>query len=123
MADSNNNNAATGGAVGVNGGLPIHMRDMRDFKVKKVVDTKASKGRKMRYTVHEKLQNFMAAEDRGGWGERQRGELFASLLGRRVVLGEGEGDDAEEGRGDKEMDGDVDGNGDGKEEGGLRLFG
>ena len=87
----------------------------RDFKVKKVVDTKASKGRKMRYTIHEKLQNFMAPEDRGRWGERQRGELFASLLGRRVGLGE----DEEEGRGDEEMvDGDVD-----VDEGGLRLFG
>ena len=32
-----------------------------ELKVKKTVDTKASKGRKMRYTVHEKLQNFMVA--------------------------------------------------------------
>ncbi|KAI4263127.1 MAG: hypothetical protein L6R35_007358, partial [Caloplaca aegaea] len=35
------------------------------IRKKKPVDTKASKGRKMRYTVHEKLQNFMAPEDRG----------------------------------------------------------
>lgn len=52
---------------------------------KKAVDTKASKGRKMRYTVHEKLQNFMAPEDRSTWGERQASELFAGLLGRKVV--------------------------------------
>ena len=97
-------------------GGAVALPSQRDFKVKKVVDTKASKGRKMRYTVHEKLQNFMAPEDRGRWGERQRGELFASLLGRRVGLGEGEG---EEGRGEGEMD--VDGEGD--EEEGLRLFG
>lgn len=57
-------------------------------KVKKKVDTKASKGRKMRYTVHEKLQNFMAPEDRGSWGERRIDELFGSLLGRRLVLAE-----------------------------------
>ena len=56
----------------------------------KMVDTKASKGRKMRYTVHEKLQNFMAPEDRGTWGERQRDELFGGLFGRRVGLGEDE---------------------------------
>ena len=61
-------------------------------KVKKQVDTKASKGRKMKYTVHEKLQNFMAPEDRGTWGERQVDELFGSLLGREIVLGESTGD-------------------------------
>jgi protein AATF/BFR2 len=60
----------------------------REAKTKKVVDTKASKGRKLRYTVHEKLQNFMAPEDRGAWGERQADELFGSLFGRRVGLGE-----------------------------------
>jgi len=79
------------------------------------VDTKASKGRKMRYTVHEKLQNFMAPDDRGRWGERQRNELFASLLGRRVGLGEDEGGD---GIGDGIGDEVGEGN-----EGGLRLFG
>ncbi|KAI4174134.1 MAG: hypothetical protein LQ346_008275, partial [Caloplaca aetnensis] len=43
--------------------LPIP--GIKDRVRKKQVDTKASKGRKMRYTVHEKLQNFMAPEDRG----------------------------------------------------------
>jgi protein AATF/BFR2 len=52
------------------------------------VDTRASKGRKLRYTIHEKLQNFMAPEDRGAWGERQADELFGSLFGRRMGLGE-----------------------------------
>ncbi|KAL9047068.1 MAG: hypothetical protein Q9214_000260 [Letrouitia sp. 1 TL-2023] len=65
----------------------------RSLRIKKNVDTKASKGRKMRYTVHEKLQNFMAPEDRGSGGERQRDELFRGLLGRRVEVDEeGEGD-------------------------------
>ncbi|KAL8736393.1 MAG: hypothetical protein Q9181_002426 [Wetmoreana brouardii] len=77
---------------------------------KKSVDTKASKGRKMKYTVHEKLQNFMAPEDRGSWGERQRSELFAGLLGRKVVGLDEEGDGMDE-------DVDVDG-----EQEGLRLF-
>ncbi|MCJ1263498.1 rRNA-processing protein bfr2 [Lobaria immixta] len=55
------------------------------------VDTKASKGRKMRYTVHEKLRDFMVREDRGTWGERRVEELFGSLFGgqRKVELGEG----------------------------------
>ena len=70
------------------------------------VDTKASKGRKLRYTVHEKLQNFMAPEDRGTWGQRQADELFAGLLGRRgVLLGEGEGEGGEEGDRDREEEG------------------
>jgi protein AATF/BFR2 len=60
----------------------------REAKVKKVVDTKASKGRKLRYTVHEKLQNFMAPEDRGAWGKRQTEDLFGALFGRKEILGE-----------------------------------
>ncbi|KAI9712485.1 MAG: hypothetical protein M1812_006901 [Candelaria pacifica] len=60
----------------------------REARTKKVVDTKASKARKLRYTVHEKLQNFMAPEDRGSWGTRQVDELFGGLLGRRMRLGE-----------------------------------
>jgi len=94
-------------------GAGIDVRGLRrEAKVRKNVDTKASKGRKMRYTVHEKLQNFMAREERGSWGERQVGELFGGLLGRRVGLGEGEGEDG---------DGGSEGSGDGEE--GLRLFG
>ncbi|KAL3476299.1 apoptosis-antagonizing transcription factor [Aspergillus californicus] len=59
-----------------------HVTGMRKDKVKKEIDTRASKGRKMRFEVHEKLQNFMAPEDRGVWTGRAREEFFASLLGR-----------------------------------------
>jgi protein AATF/BFR2 len=45
------------------------------------VDTKASKGRKLRYTAHEKIQNFMVPIPRATWHEEQIDELFASLLG------------------------------------------
>ncbi|TRM65191.1 apoptosis-antagonizing transcription factor [Schizophyllum amplum] len=52
-------------------------------KAKKKVDTKASKGRKIRYDVHEKLQNFMVPIPmHHGWHEEQVDELFASLLGK-----------------------------------------
>ena len=54
------------------------------------VDTKASKGRKMSYAVHEKLRDFMVREDRGTWGEGRTGELFGGLLGRKVDRGVGE---------------------------------
>jgi protein AATF/BFR2 len=83
----------------------------REAKTKKVVDTKASKGRRLRYTVHEKLQNFMAPEDRGLWGERQRDELFSSLFGQR--LGLGEHDEVESEQEDDAVD---------AEEQGLTLF-
>jgi protein AATF/BFR2 len=56
-------------------------------KRKKTVDVKASKGRKLRYQVHEKLQNFMVpiAVQRGAWHDEQIDELFASILGSAGV--------------------------------------
>ncbi|KAL4816588.1 apoptosis antagonizing transcription factor-domain-containing protein [Aspergillus spinulosporus] len=87
---------------------------MRKDKVKREVDTRASKGRKMRFDVHEKLQNFMAPEERGTWTRRAREEFFASLLGRSAsgILREDDVSDDEDGEKSEE---DV-------EEGGLRLF-
>jgi protein AATF/BFR2 len=64
----------------------------REAKTKKVVDTKASKGRRLRYTVHEKLQDSMAREDRTKWTTRQCDELFASILGRKIELRDKEDD-------------------------------
>ncbi|TKX24751.1 BFR2-like protein [Elsinoe australis] len=93
----------TPGATAQSKALPDDLRNLngyqirREAKTKKVVDTKASKGRKLRYTVHEKLMNFCAPEDRGTWGERQVDELFSSLLGRRVEL---ESESEDEGRAD-----------------------
>lgn len=93
--------------------LPIHpITGMRNDKVKRDIDTRASKGRKMKYNVHEKLQNFMAPEDRGSWSTRARDEFFASLLGKTASGLLGEGDE-----GDSDEEDDVD-----REEGGLRLF-
>jgi len=65
----------------------------REAKTRKMVDTKASKGRKLRYTVHDKLQNIMAQENRAMWSDRQCDELFASLQGRKVALQEEPSDD------------------------------
>jgi protein AATF/BFR2 len=71
----------------------------RETKTRKAVDTKASKGRRLRYTVHEKLQDSMAREDRTTWTTRQCDELFASLLGRTIQLKDdiGSDNDVEEG--------------------------
>ncbi|CAK5273857.1 unnamed protein product [Mycena citricolor] len=52
-------------------------------KAKKTVDTKASKGRKLRYEAHEKLQHFMVPVPVPGmWHDEQIDELFSSLMGR-----------------------------------------
>ncbi|KAL7312565.1 rRNA-processing protein bfr2 [Mucor circinelloides] len=53
-------------------------------KKKKVVDRKASKGRQLRFNVHEKLQNFMAPIPVGDWHESMVEELYTSLLGQRL---------------------------------------
>ncbi|OLL25423.1 Protein bfr2 [Neolecta irregularis DAH-3] len=50
------------------------------------VDTKASKGRKLRYHVHEKLLNFMAPTPSGLWHDGQTDELFSSLFGKKVEV-------------------------------------
>lgn len=66
-------------------------------KARKDVDTRASKGRKLRYTVHEKLQNFMAPEDRASWEQEAVDRFFGSLLGQKLDLGEiDRGDDGVE---------------------------
>ncbi|KAJ9599419.1 hypothetical protein L9F63_010088 [Diploptera punctata] len=52
-------------------------------KMKRKVDTKASKGRKIRYVVHPKLVNFMAPEDKSEWTEEAKTELFSSLFGNK----------------------------------------
>jgi protein AATF/BFR2 len=83
---------------------------LKETKTRKNVDRRASKGRKLRYTVHEKLQNFMAPEDRRGWEEHAIDRLFGTLFGQKMELRE------EEDVSDEEMGGvNV-------EEAGLKLF-
>jgi protein AATF/BFR2 len=58
----------------------IELQKVRS-KMKKKVDTRASKGRKIRYIVHNKLVNFMAPKDESTMPEEARKELFNSLFG------------------------------------------
>ena len=58
----------------------------KEAKPKSIVDTKASKGRKMRFNVHEKLVDFMAKEDRRSWEKEAIDRLFVSLFGKKVEL-------------------------------------
>ncbi|KAJ3412207.1 hypothetical protein HDV05_001117 [Chytridiales sp. JEL 0842] len=82
----------------------------RKQRKKKKVDTKASKGRKIRYHVHEKLMNFMVPVPKGTWHESMVEELFGSLFGHQQA-------EAEEGK----MD--VDGGEIVVPNDGLKLFG
>ncbi|KAK5652802.1 hypothetical protein OQA88_9658 [Cercophora sp. LCS_1] len=83
---------------------------LKEAKTRKQVDRKASKGRKLRFTVHEKLQSFMAPEDRRQWEEHAIDRFFGTLFGQKMVLKEEE-NVSDEGMGGTNV-----------EEDGLRLF-
>ncbi|KAJ3003086.1 hypothetical protein HKX48_001954, partial [Thoreauomyces humboldtii] len=60
-----------------------HFKSLKQTtRKKKKVDTRASKGRKVRFHVHDKLLNYMAPEPRGSWHDDMVDELFAGLLGQ-----------------------------------------
>ncbi|XP_058121948.1 protein Aatf [Anopheles ziemanni] len=63
------------------------LQKMRN-KMKKSVDTRASKGRKIRYVVHNKLVNFMAPVQDYDWTDGAKDELFGSLFGRMPLASE-----------------------------------
>lgn len=73
--------------------VPSVMLTASNAKTRKNVDRKASKGRKMRFTVHEKLQNFMAPEDRRTWEQGAIDRLFGTLFGQKMELDEGQSED------------------------------
>lgn len=58
----------------------IELQKVRS-KMKKKVETRASKGRKIRYNVHNKLVSFMPPKDMSEWTDDARTELFNSLFG------------------------------------------
>lgn len=83
-------------------------------KVKKNIDTKASKGRKLRYQVQEKIQGFDAPRPGAfSWSDEKTDELFSSLFGGKFRIDES--DDEEEA--DEQSDADVEIAGD------FKLFG
>lgn len=64
----------------------IEMNRLRAKTSKKKVDTKASKGRKIRYNVHKPMVNFMAPIHRNKMSDETRNELFKSLFGNHVIV-------------------------------------
>ncbi|CEJ90960.1 Putative Bfr2 [[Torrubiella] hemipterigena] len=93
LVDQRTVDGASSGATAV---PSVVLTAARDSKPRKVVDRKASKGRKMRFTVHEKLQNFMAPEDRRSWEQGAIDRFFSTLFGRKLELAEEESDDEAE---------------------------
>ncbi|KAM7388755.1 hypothetical protein PAMP_024905 [Pampus punctatissimus] len=57
-------------------------------KIKKKVDTKASKGRKVRFHIHSKLVNFMAPVDHSSMSDEARSELYRGLFGQNSTVRE-----------------------------------
>ncbi|KAF3061560.1 Protein BFR2 [Daldinia childiae] len=106
----------SGDTSGAPGGpaATIRFAAVKEAKAKRHVDTKASKGRKMRFNVHDKLQNFMAPEDRRSWEQNAIDRFFGTLFGQKLVLNEDEDDDKE--ASDEEMGGAP------INDGGIRLF-
>lgn len=51
-------------------------------KIRKKVDTKASKGRKVKFQIHNKLVNFMAPVDHSTLSDKGRTELYRGLFGQ-----------------------------------------
>jgi protein AATF/BFR2 len=58
----------------------IELQKVRN-KMKKKIDTRASKGRKIRYIVHNKLVNFMPPRNTSEFSEEAKTELYNSLFG------------------------------------------
>lgn len=96
-------------AAQAGGVATVMLTAAKEAKTRKQVDRKASKGRKMRFTVHEKLENFMAPEDRRSWEQAAIDRLFGTLFGRKMELDEEEN----EGEETEALDGEAEG---------LRLF-
>ncbi|CUM51821.1 Protein BFR2 [Debaryomyces fabryi] len=77
-------------------GLTVSLRSVQQAqKFKKNIDTKASKGRKLRYHVQEQIANFEAPRGAWKWDDTQIDEFFASLLGQKVNMNEVDEEDEE----------------------------
>ena len=61
----------------------VQIQKLRN-KIRRKVDTRASKGRKIRYDIHSKLVNFMAPVDNTTFTEDAKNQLFNSLFGQKL---------------------------------------
>lgn len=96
LVDQRRVESLTAPTTGAEVGKAMQWVAVKEAKTRKNVDTKASKGRKLRYTVHEKLQNFMAPDDRASWEPDRIDRFFGTLLGQKMTLTEEDGESDEE---------------------------
>ncbi|PWY98164.1 TRAUB-domain-containing protein [Testicularia cyperi] len=98
-------------------------------KKKRAVDTRASKGRKLRYDVNDKLVNFMPPmSDRLGWTDGQIDRLFRQLAASGLDSHDAHDDDDHDAVANTLLDADNDDDDDRHTHnvadlGGLRVFG
>ena len=72
-------------------GATIAITSRSNNKLKKNIDTKASKGRKLNYSVQEEIAHYEAPFNTGyKWSDEQIDEFFAGLLGQKVNFREDE---------------------------------
>lgn len=73
------------------GSATIAITSRSNNKLKKNIDTKASKGRKLNYSIQEAIANFEAPRDSGyKWSDEQIDEFFAGLFGQKINFDEDE---------------------------------
>lgn len=78
-------------------GANIAITSRSNNKLKKNVDTKASKGRKLNYSVQDSIANYEAPMNSGyKWSDEQIDEFFAGLLGQKVNFNESEEEEDEQ---------------------------
>ncbi|XP_011136230.2 protein AATF [Harpegnathos saltator] len=66
----------------------IQLQNMRR-KMKRKIDTRATKGRRVRYNIHNKLVNFMAPITvYDTWTDPAKNELYSSLFGKIKIVEE-----------------------------------
>lgn len=78
-------------------------------KLKKNIDTKASKGRKLNFTIQEPIANYEAPINSGyKWSNEQIDEYFSGLLGQRINFDENEREGESEDFSDEEKQTEAD---------------
>ena len=70
-------------------GVTLAITSRSENKLKKNIDTKASKGRKLNYSIQEPIANYEASVNTGyKWSDEQIDEFFAGLLGQKINFNE-----------------------------------
>ncbi|CCK73013.1 rRNA-processing protein BFR2 KNAG_0M01600 [Huiozyma naganishii CBS 8797] len=89
----------------VNSEAAITLKSSTNNKMKKNIDTKASKGRKLNFSIQDPIVSYEAPVNNGyKWSDEQIDEFFNGLLGQKINFNEGD----EEGSGTEEKNEQID---------------